>query len=99
MYQFTCIKCDVKYIGKTTRPFFVRYNEHKNSLKNNNNVSALAEHAKSCNVHNIDDFRVEYLRCLNDPVETSLVESRLISLHKPGMNRRHETAGAATVQL
>ena len=99
VYQFTCNKCNAKYIGKTSRPFYVRHNEHYNSIKNKNSASALSDHTKICDVSSIEDFSVEYLRCLNDSVETSLVESRLINLHKPNMNWRHETAGAVLLQV
>ena len=54
------------------------------------------KHNQVCRLRGtIDDFDVEFLRCLNDPVETSVMESRLINTHCPAMNRRHETAGAA----
>ena len=95
VYQFSCRKCGDKYIGKTARPFYIRYNEHSLSIRNKNDLSALSEHSKTCLVNgSIDDFDVEFLRCLNDPVETSVVESRLINKCHPKMNRRHETTGA-----
>ena len=96
VYQFSCKVCGDKYIGKTARPFYLRYNEHSNSIKNKNNTSALSEHSQVCRLSGtIDDFNVQFLRCLKDPVETSVVESRLINTYSPRMNRRHETTGAA----
>ena len=97
---FTCKFCNSRYIGKTTRPFYIRYNEHKNSIKNKNNASALSDHIKICkDSSSINDFYIKFLRCLIDPVETSLVESRLIDFHKPEMNRRHETVAATRLQV
>ena len=92
VYQFTCKVCSEKYIGKTARPFDVRYNEHKNSIKKCDSISALSDHAKICNVSSIDDFNVEILKRVSDPVEASLVEARFIDFSKPKLNRRHESA-------
>lgn len=94
VYQFTCKVCSEKYIGKTARPFDIRYKEHKNSIKNGNSISALSDHVKVCDVNCIDDFNVEILKRVCDPVEASLVEARFIDLSKPKLNRRHEIATA-----
>ena len=95
IYQFSCKFCDRKYMGKTARPFNVRYNEHKNSIKNNNSIGAPSDHRITCNeVCSIDDFNVEILKRVHDPVEASLVEARMINSLNPAMNRRHETAAA-----
>ena len=93
VYQFKCSFCFSTYIGKTSRPFYLRYNEHKNSIKNKNNNSALSDHTKVCDCSSIDDFDINFLRCASDPVDLSLHESRLIDFLKPALNRRHEGAG------
>ena len=71
VYQFTCTKCNSKYIGKTARPFYIRYKEHSSSLKNKNCNSALSDHSKICDVESMDDFSIEYLRCLHNPMDTN----------------------------
>ena len=100
VYQFTCKSCFSKYIGKTSRPFHVRFKEHKSSIANKNNISALSDHVKICdNCHGIDDFSIDFLRCVRDPVEASLAESRFIDLLKPKMNRRHEMVGTGGLRI
>ena len=91
IYQFTCKACNSKYIGKTSRPFRDRFNEHKTSINNKDKKSALSEHTNSCSdISSIQDFNINFIRCVRDPIEASLVESRLIDLYKPCLNRRHE---------
>ena len=100
VYQFSCKSCGSSYIGKTSRPFYSRYREHCNSIKNTTNASALADHTKICaNCDTIDDFDIEFLKCMNDPVDLTLTEARLIAQLEPKLNRRHERAGAVRLEV
>ena len=55
---------------------------------------------QQCNGSNsISDFKIEFLRCVNDPVVTSLVESRLINIFQPEINRRHESGVVSRLVL
>ena len=91
VYQFTCNFCNAAYIGKTARPFYVRYREHVNSINKQNKVSALSEHIAECtDCTGIDSFTIEFLKRVNDPIAVSLMECRFIDSRKPALNRRHE---------
>ena len=50
-------------------------------------------------VSSIDDFYIDFIKCVHDPVEASLVEARFIDLLKPKMNRRHETGGTVVLTV
>ena len=93
VYKFTCKICSAFYIGKTSRPFYLRYNEHNNSIKNKNSASALSDHCRSCpDCVSINDFDIDFLDCRPDPLEATLIEARLIDKLNPKLNRRHERA-------
>ena len=92
VYQFICHFCSSSYIGKSSRPFRLRFNEHRRSIVNGDTASALADHCLKCAANNIEDFDVSILRILDCPVKTSISESQLIAQMKPALNRRHELA-------
>ena len=95
VYKFTCNLCKGFYIGQTCRPFKLRFNEHKRSIEQNNLSSALADHAQkihSTKPMNISDFDLEILSRCYTPLQTRLTEARLISSHRPDLNRKHELA-------
>ena len=56
-------------------------------------VSALSYLVKVCNSNSINDFEIDFLR--HASVDASLIESRLIDLRKPALNRHHEVAELA----
>ena len=58
-------------------------------------VSALSYLVKVCNSNSINDFEIDFLRHASDPVDASLIESRLIDLRKPALNRHYEVAELA----
>ena len=99
VYQFKCNFCSSTYIGKTCRPFYLRYKEHKYSINKKNSLSALSDHVQVCNSKSIEDFSVDFLDFSSDPVEVSLLESRFIEVMKPVLNRRHEGAGGARLEV
>ena len=95
VYKFTCVLCNEFYIGQTNRPFKLRFNEHKRSIVQNNLSSALAEHASKAHANRsmtISDFDLQILRSCHTPLETRLTEAKMISLHRPNINRKHEIA-------
>ena len=98
IYKFTCKTCLAFYIGKTSRPFYLRFNEHSNSIKKKNSVSALSDHCKTCpTCDSIDDFYIDFLAYCLDPVEATLIEARLIDSLNPSLNRRHERAATFNI--
>ena len=99
VYQFKCNACSSSYIGKTCRPFHLRYKEHSYSVNKNNFLSALSDHVQVCSSKSINDFSVNFLASSSDPVEVTLLESRFIDLLKPILNRRHEGAGFARLEV
>ena len=95
VYKFTCTLCNGFYIGQTCRPFKLRFYEHKRSMSQNNLTSALADHAKkvhSTKPMNISFFDLQILSRCHTPPQTRLTEARLISSHRPDLNRKHELA-------
>ena len=93
VYEFSCNRCQKKYIGQTCRPFRTRFNEHQRSLKNRDTKSALTEHnlLDHCDeVMTIDDFSYKILDKQNSAITTRMAESRNIASKMPLLNRRHE---------
>ena len=94
VYKFTCKHCQRFYIGETCRPFKMRYQEHKRSLKSKNKISALAEHAlqdhESLDV-SINDFTLNIVKRCASPLETRLSEANAIEGFRPQLNRKHES--------
>ena len=91
VYKFTCKYCQKFYIGSTNRPFIVRYKEHRRSILNRDDKSALSEHLKICHSDgNIDSFEIDLLTQQHDPVLTRIAEARSIDYLKPQLNRKHE---------
>ena len=81
------------YVGQSSRPFYLIYNEHKRSIQQKNNNSAISEHARSehCNMKlSITDFDLVILKKLYSPVETRLTEAMFIERYRPEMNRKEE---------
>ena len=44
IYQLTCNKCHLSYVGQTSRSLSIRFQEHIRYIKNNNRPSANAQH-------------------------------------------------------
>ena len=85
--------CNKIYIGQTARPFLFRYKEHKYSINNKNENSALGEHLLvDHNTINgtIDNFRLEFLEVFRTPIESRIGEAKWIAKIKPGLNRKQE---------
>jgi hypothetical protein len=97
VYQFTCNICHNTYIGKTTRTMKDRYNEHKRAILNKSKSSALFEHLNVKHqgtglVCNISCFSLQIVAKAKDPIDTALMEAKLIKSCKPAINRKHELA-------
>lgn len=62
---------------KTSRPFYLRYNEHNNSIKNNNSVSAPSDYCKSwLGCGSINDFHIDFLDSCPNPLDATLIDNR-----------------------
>ena len=90
VYKFTCKCCQDFYIGQTSRPFKLRYNEHKRAVSNSCDSSALSEHCKKCNCSQIDDFGLDIIGMCKDALNTRLTEARQIKQLNPKLNRKKE---------
>lgn len=90
VYQYTCKTCNEKYIGKTARPFKIRHQEHKSSIKNNTSNSALAQHRSKHSINGIQGFKIQFLSKKSNTRDTTIEESKHIRNHKPEINRKHE---------
>ena len=93
VYKFVCRYCRKFYIGQTSRPFFLRYNEHKWSIRNKNDHSALSEHLlieHNGASENITDFDVQFIEICRNPIECKIREAKYIECLRPDLNRRHE---------
>lgn len=90
VYEFICRKCGDNYIGKTSRTFRDRYLEHKRSIRNKDNKSALSVHVSACECESVADFDVRILECVKSALDIALLEARLIRRRRPVLNRCHE---------
>lgn len=96
VYKFVCNICYEFYIGHTSRPFKKRFIEHRRSLEQKNFTSALSEHVlknHADQVASIFSFDLQILRHCRNPIDSRLAEARLINLHRPKLNRKHEMIG------
>ena len=93
MYDFKCNLCNQNYIGQTCRPFQIRYKEHERSLKNEDQKSALSDHALKYHrdrAMSINDFSYSILDQQHTAIATRVAESRYIATKMPKINRRQE---------
>lgn len=93
VYKFTCNICQDSYIGQTARPFKQRFTEHKYSLNRADETSALSTHALKAHgdvTLDIDSFSLRILFKGKTPLETRLIESKMIRTQQPNLNRKHE---------
>ena len=92
VYKFVCNLCGRFYIGQTSRPFHLRYNEHSKSLANKDKTSAVS--ALAVNVHKVEvsikDFDVSFIDRCRSPVESRISEAPHIDRQRPNLNRREE---------
>ena len=87
VYRVAC-SCDASYIGETGRPLEIRIKEHKKSVENKDQKSAISEHLMGHPDHSMKWDTVENL-CTNIPQTTirKLSEAIQIKRYKPQMNR------------
>ena len=91
IYKFQCSSCNAIYASKTDRHFYVRKNEHLGtSYRTGYNItigpcSAVMEHLLSHN-HIADHANFSVLYKCNSSIDTSIIESLLISKLKPCLN-------------
>ena len=89
IYKFQCSSCNSLYVGKTNRHFYVRKNEYLGTRTSCNITigprSAVMEHLLS-DTHTADQANFSVLNKCNKSVDTSIIESLLISKLKPCLN-------------
>ena len=91
IYKFQCSSCNAIYVGKTDRNCYARKNKHLDtSYRTGCNItigpcSAVMEHLLSHN-HTADQANFSVLCKCNKSIDTSIIESLLISKLKPCLN-------------
>ena len=87
IYQLNC-NCGNSYIGETSRPFDIRLKEHKTSVKNADQKSALSEHIIKNPTHTIDWQQTTILATnIHDWRKRKLLEAINIRRLTPEINR------------
>ena len=76
--SFVCRKCDGSYAGKTCRSFRTHYLEHKRSIRNRDDKSALSVHVRECDCEGMTDVDVNILESGKRSLDIALLEARLI---------------------
>lgn len=96
VYSLICKLCTtsmMQYIGETCVWLKDRLYQHKYSIKNKDNRSALSQHL-NCehkgSMFNIDDFNLKILQQCKDSHDTCIAEAVWIGRLKPKINRKHE---------
>ena len=103
VYKFTCL-CDtnISYIGLTTRPLYIRVDEHLNVSRRatNSDDSAIRKHLESCQkcfqetrLNQMDHFDI--LRHCTTPYTAKIQEALLIKRHNPKLNVQQFNKGAS----
>jgi hypothetical protein len=87
IYQLTCNDCDKKYIGKTTRNFCVRFNEHL--CDNKKNDLSVIKHIRSKNHTMKEDW--DLLDKANSNQKLLLKEMLYINRVKPELNIQEQS--------
>ncbi len=78
VYLITCSKCEIQYVGQTTRALKVRFREHRNKIIKND-TSFLYKHFQLPG-HSIDNLTIQILEVIptsNQNIHATLLESEL----------------------
>ena len=89
VYELTCSHCGDKYIGETSRPVRLRYNEHRRSAINGAADTPLGDHVKDKHPElNPEDTTVtaRILRVCRDEADRRIAESLCIRDARTAMN-------------
>ena len=89
VYELTCHHCGEKYIGETSRPVRLRFNEHRRNGRNMETDTPLGEHV----MHEHPELRPEdidvtarILRVCRDEADRKIAESICIRDARPKIN-------------
>lgn len=85
IYQINCNNCNGIYIGTTKQYLKKRIAQHKNSIKNNTNKTALSEHALNL-FHNFDFNNVKILDKENNENKRYILEMLHIKTNNTSVN-------------
>lgn len=87
IYEITCKKCKMKYIGQTKRNIGIRFKEHISHIKNKHpEKSAVALHAFNANHKNIDDYEVKLVKHVSKHNHLDCWESLYMARNVNSMN-------------
>lgn len=87
IYEITCKKCKMKYIGQTRRNIGIRFKEHLSHIKNKHpEKSAIALHALSNNHGNIEDYEMKLLKHVQKQNQLDCWESLYMARNENSMN-------------
>ena len=89
VYELTCSHCGDTYIGETSRPVRLRYNEHRRNGINGEEDTPLGEHAlqkhPEMDLHDIS-VTAKILRVCKDEADRRIAESIFIRDARPKIN-------------
>ncbi len=80
IYLITCTRCNIQYVGQTSRPLKIRINEHKSNIRCGKNTS-VSNHFNS-SPHRPDDFVVTGLEKVKLPETMSDSDKTRQLLHR-----------------
>lgn len=99
IYRIPCLECSDAYLGQTSRYLKIRINEHKRSIKHNNNSSqnrtALAEHSIT-KCHYPDFTNTAIVGKQSNLSKRLFHEMLCIKKEKRPMNKREDTQHLST---
>ena len=78
IYKIPCHDCDKEYIGETGRELEKRIREHRQALRKDDQLNAVAQHRTNLN-HNINLSNASVIHFEDDPMKRKLIEAAVIS--------------------
>ena len=87
MYELTCDQCGDTYIGETSRPVRLRYNEHRRNGANREGDTPFGDHVNQKHPEHDDTaLNARILRVCRDEADRRITESIYIRDLRPEMN-------------
>ncbi len=77
IYLISCKKCSIQYVGETTQPLRVRFNQHRNAVFNKKKDTLIVRHFNQRD-HAASDMQIRVLRVIND-CELKAAKCRLLA--------------------
>ncbi len=76
IYLISCNKCSMQYVGETTQPLRVRFNQHRNAVSNKKKDTLIVRHFNQRD-HSVTDMQIRVLQNIND-CESKAVKGKLM---------------------